>query len=120
MQKIPELINQFSAAGVLWVRVVEQAMSDLCLRGTLVRGKLVLDTRAVINAARYFFLEPQPVDFINIKTFTGLCTATGINHEVAAQAIWRKLEPHHKRRVLMLLRDDGLNVNLGLVTTPVN
>lgn len=92
-----EILDQFSAAGNLWVAVIKQAKKDLVLG----------NTRNALIAARYFFLEPVDSDFRDIKTFAGLCAATRINVDAAAKAIFTELKPNQQERILNLLKNDG-------------
>src|SRR3989344_7665229 len=78
--------DPFSAAEVaLWVRVVEQAKKDL----------VSWNTNLALKAARYFFLEPVESDRHNIRTFAGLCAATGINADAAAKMVFTGLQLLH-------------------------
>ncbi len=94
------LLDEISAAGDLWVKVVEQAMKDL----------VSWNTHLALMAARYFFLEPVESDRKDIKTFAGLCAATGINADAAAKTVFAGLKPLQQERIYNLLKGAGYNV----------
>ena len=94
------LLDEISAAGDLWVKVVEQAMKDL----------VSYNTNLAVRAARYFFREPVESDRHNIKTFAGLCAATGINADAAAKAVFTGLKSWQQERIYGLLKRAGYNV----------
>lgn len=68
------------------------------------------DDYLAMRAAMYFFLEPVQSDNDNLRTFAGLCTATQINADAAAIAIFDNLKSHQKRRIRSLLQNAGYNV----------
>ncbi len=97
-----DILDRFAVAGILLERVVRQARQDL----------VSWDSRLVLPAAEYFFLEPADGDARDVRTFAGLCAATTINADAAAKAIFAGLKPRQKKRIHGLLRRAGYNVRL--------
>mgnify|MGYP001563236985 CR=1 FL=1 len=77
--------------------MIKQAKNDLISQ----------DNYLVLRAAMYFFLKPAQSDNDNLRTFAGLCAATGINSDAAAKAIFDELLSHQQERIRSLLQDEG-------------
>ena len=98
-------VDQFAAAGTLWVAVIKQAKQEL----------VSSDDRRACLAAEYFFLAPGKGVDRDMRKFAGLCAATKINADAAAKAIFDELKPKQKERVLILMRNDGNDVRPELI-----
>ena len=80
--------------------MIKQAKNDLISE----------DDYLALRAAIYFFLKPVQSDNDNLRTFAGLCTATQINPDAAATAIFNNLKSHQKKRMRSILQNAGYNV----------
>ena len=95
------------ADNYIWSRVIDATKLDL-------RSK---NEKTALIAARYFFVRGCKRDKHNMKTFTGLCAAWGIDPDAGAETIFRQLEFHEQIRICMLLKNTGYNIRKDLLPT---
>ena len=113
-----EMMSCDDAMSSIFSQVIIQTKSDLGIdvkvntRNGSGSGRKNRSKWDTLNAAIYFFDPGRPEDVHNLKTFTGLCNAYGVDAEKAAGDIWKQLPSSRKAQVLNLLREDEYDVSV--------